>query len=174
MHSFIPGCTRISCETELQGLKGPLMSNMLSLIHCSLLKISTVYFSESSVENFSIAEVFFFRSEDCLSEPGILPSSPQNTAHSARVGFNYWQKGNPDCVRISNVFAHHTTEIGIVYARKGLSIEAENIMLSDNRYEANRAAPLATPLATYVCLLFAHLCSHLGWCRKHRHSTVAQ
>lgn len=69
----------------------------------------------------------------CVADGGVRSSSPHNTAHSARVGFNYWRAGNPSCARISNIFAHHTTEIGVVYSRNGLNMEAEDILLSDNR-----------------------------------------
>ena len=71
------------------------------------------------------------RTEEC----GIETSGPtHNTAHSCRVGFNYVKPVNASCNRISNIFAHHTTEIGIVYYRAGLSMEAEHLLLSDNRH----------------------------------------
>lgn len=56
-----------------------------------------------------------------------------NTAHSCRVGFLYLQAATLECSRISNAIAHHTTEVGVVYDREGLSMEVEHVLLSDNR-----------------------------------------
>jgi hypothetical protein len=50
------------------------------------------------------------------------------------VGFLYVTAASPECSRVSNVFAHHTTEIGIIFNREGLSMEFEDILLSDNRH----------------------------------------
>jgi hypothetical protein len=57
-----------------------------------------------------------------------------NTAHSCRVGFNYVRAASEKCNRVSNIFAHHTTEVGVVYNRIGLSMEVEHVLLSDNRH----------------------------------------
>lgn len=54
-------------------------------------------------------------------------------AHSCRVGFLYLDAAARDCSRISNAVAHHTTEVGVVYDRGGLSMEVEHVLLSDNR-----------------------------------------
>lgn len=56
-----------------------------------------------------------------------------NTAHSCRVGFVYLAEAASDCSRVSNAIAHHTTEVGAVYDRGGLSMEVEHVLLSDNR-----------------------------------------
>lgn len=56
-----------------------------------------------------------------------------NSAHSCRVGFVFLAEAEPQCSRISNAIAHHTTEVGIVYDRSGTNIEVEHVLLSDNR-----------------------------------------
>jgi hypothetical protein len=75
-----------------------------------------------------------FRPDNCISQGGTRSTLPYNTAHSARVGFNFYLNSSPSCLRIANAFAHHTTEIGIIYARGGLDVEVEDILLSDNRH----------------------------------------
>lgn len=57
-----------------------------------------------------------------------------NTAGACRVGFNYITPASAECSRMSNVYAHHTTEVGVVYNREGTSLEIEDILLSDNRH----------------------------------------
>jgi hypothetical protein len=93
------------------------------------------------------------RPETCTSVGGKRATAPHNTAHSARVGFNFYTEGNPSCVRLSNIFAHHTTEIGVVYAREGLNVEAEDILLADNRHvvvcpSPGHSKPFGVPCST--------------------------
>lgn len=56
-----------------------------------------------------------------------------NTAHSCRVGFVYLSEASPQCSRVSNAIAHHTTEVGVVYDRSGVNMEVKHVLLSDNR-----------------------------------------
>ena len=37
------------------------------------------------------------------------------------------------CSRISNAIVHHTTEVGVVYDREGMSMQVEHVLLADNR-----------------------------------------
>lgn len=73
----------------------------------------------------------------CLCRPGacgaVDTAAAANTAHSCRVGFVYLKPESAECSRISNAIAHHTTEVGVIYDRAGLSMEVEHVLLSDNR-----------------------------------------
>ena len=83
----------------------------------------------------------------CLCRCAPTTIMKDNEAHSMRVGFLY-VAADASCNRVGWLFAHHTTEVGVVYNSAGFTLLAEQMVLSDNRV-GYAAIPLGAETMDY-------------------------